>query len=230
MKGNSIHSGHRQRLKERYMTSGFESFSDHEILELLLFYVIPRRDTNYIAHHLLDTFGSLSKVLDASAEDLKKAGVSESTAVFLRFYPNVIGRYLEDRNYNSKKQYPLDNISANIVSRMSNSKTEQLLLLLRDPVGMEVYCGIIQDSPIDENNDTIRNIIGIAMKYNASSAVIATNKINGVVFPTSKDVSSTIKLRTALAGVGMALIEHYILCEGEIFSMSGSEQFREIFI
>lgn len=106
MKGNSIHSGHRQRLKERYMTSGFESFSDHEILELLLFYVIPRRDTNYIAHHLLDTFGSISKVLDASSEELKKAGLSESTAVFLRFYPNVIGKYLEDRNYNSKNNIP----------------------------------------------------------------------------------------------------------------------------
>ena len=64
----SIHAGHRQRLKERFLRDGLDNFEEHQVLELLLFYGIPQRDTNEIAHALIEKFGSLSRVLEASPE------------------------------------------------------------------------------------------------------------------------------------------------------------------
>ena len=85
-----IHDGHREKMRRRFLTAGLEPFADHEALELLLYYAIPRRDTNPIAHALMERYGSLSAVLSAPAEDLQKvAGVGESAAVLLRLAPQL---------------------------------------------------------------------------------------------------------------------------------------------
>ena len=92
------HSGHRQRVKTEFLARGVEGWSDHRILELLLFYAIPQGDVNELAHRLVDNFGSLAGVLDASAEELKKVpGVGEHTAVLLKLVPALGGRYQEQR-------------------------------------------------------------------------------------------------------------------------------------
>ena len=78
----NIHQGHREKMRQRFLKSGLESFADHEALELLLYYAIPRRDTNPIAHRLMERYGSLTAVLSAPAEDLKKVegiGICELT-------------------------------------------------------------------------------------------------------------------------------------------------------
>mgnify|MGYP001781201389 CR=1 FL=1 len=80
-----IHDGHREKMRRRFLETGLEGFADHEALELLLYYAIPRRDTNPIAHRLMDRYGSLTAVLSAPAEDLKKVeGIGESAAVLLK--------------------------------------------------------------------------------------------------------------------------------------------------
>ena len=81
----NIHQGHREKMRQRFLKSGLEGFADHEALELLLYYAIPRQDTNPIAHRLMDRYGSLTAVLSAPAEDLKKVeGIGESAAVLLK--------------------------------------------------------------------------------------------------------------------------------------------------
>ena len=89
----SIHDGHRQRLKERFRAEGLDHFEEHQVLELLLFYCIPRQDTNPIAHALLERFGSLSQVLEAPAEELEKVpGIGSNAATFLAL-TTAVGRY-----------------------------------------------------------------------------------------------------------------------------------------
>ena len=79
-----IHDGHREKVRARFLAAGLDAFADHEALELLLYYAIPRRDTNPIAHALMERYGSLSAVLEAPVEDLRKVeGVGESAAVLL---------------------------------------------------------------------------------------------------------------------------------------------------
>ena len=92
------HTGHRQRMKAEFLARGIEGWPDHRVLELLLFYTIPQGDVNGLAHELIEQFGSLSGVLDASVEELCKVkGVGEHTAVFLRMLPAVLGRYQASR-------------------------------------------------------------------------------------------------------------------------------------
>ena len=93
----SIHEGHRQRLKDRFRREGLDNFDELYVLELLLFYCIPRKDTNPIAHKLLDHFGSLTAVLEASPEELEKVeGINTSASTFLSLITQV-GRYYQVR-------------------------------------------------------------------------------------------------------------------------------------
>ena len=88
-----IHDGHREKMRRRFLSGGLEQFADHEALELLLYYAIPRRDTNPIAHALIDRYGSLSAVLAAPVEDLQKVeGIGESAAILLKLVPRLCAK------------------------------------------------------------------------------------------------------------------------------------------
>lgn len=94
----ALHSGHRERMRKRFLATGFDSFADHEILEVLLYYSIPRIDTNELAHRILDHFGSLSAVFDAEPEEIVKIkGVSDNTAVLIKMIPSLMRVYLADK-------------------------------------------------------------------------------------------------------------------------------------
>ena len=84
----NVHAGHRQRMKEMFLKNGFEGFSEHQILEMVLFYSCPRIDTNEIAHNLIDRFGGLCGVFDASVDDLVAIGrISLNSAVLIKMIP-----------------------------------------------------------------------------------------------------------------------------------------------
>ena len=91
-----LHDGHRKRVKERFISEGLDKFQDHQILELLLFYAVPRKDTNELAHTLLNKFRSLSGVMDAPIEVLQENGLSENAAVLIKLIPSVCSAYLKD--------------------------------------------------------------------------------------------------------------------------------------
>lgn len=95
----SIHTGHRKRVKDEFRARGLEGWPDHRVLELLLFYAIPQGDVNGLAHDLIDRFGSLAGVLDASEDELRKVpGVGEHTSLLLQLIPAVGARYREQRS------------------------------------------------------------------------------------------------------------------------------------
>ena len=99
----NLHEGHRKRLKQRFINDGLSTFEDHNVLELLLFYSIPRSDTNEIGHKLLKTFGSLSNVFDAPIEELCKVeGIGEHSAVLIKLIPEICNIYSTDKTENIK--------------------------------------------------------------------------------------------------------------------------------
>ena len=102
----SVHDGHRDRVRERFLNDGLDGFRDHQVMELLLFYGIPRKDTNEIAHKLMERFGSFSGVFDASFESLIECGLSRSCASFIKLIPAVCSRYYVDK-YNSNEKWRL---------------------------------------------------------------------------------------------------------------------------
>lgn len=124
------HYGHRERMRTRFQKSGLEGFQPHEILELLLFYALPRVDTNPIAHDLIDTFHSLSGVMDADIQDLKHVkGISENAAVFLKLLPELFQQYQLDKLREHAALNTTEKLSAYIAAKLSDAVEEKALLL-----------------------------------------------------------------------------------------------------
>ena len=126
------HTGHRQRMKERFLDTRFDGYQEHEILEMILYYVYPRIDTNALAHRLLREFDSISAILDAPVDTLVGAGLTHNAAVFLSMIPDISRIYLDDRNNNKSKIIDFENLGEYFVPKFIGRDEEAMWLLLAD--------------------------------------------------------------------------------------------------
>ena len=127
---NNPHEGHREKLKRRFYKEGLENFEDHNVLELILFFAIPRKDTNDIAHALLDRFGSFSRVLEADVKELCEVpGVGEHAAYLIKTYPAVSKRYYKDRFGKRKKLPEYEELGQDLVLHFAGLSQEEVYLL-----------------------------------------------------------------------------------------------------
>ena len=218
----NTHEGHRERMRKRYLATGFDSFEDHEILEMILYNCYSRINTNDIAHRLLDNFGSLSAVLEAPVDSLKAAGISERVAVYLRMIPDIARVYLDDRNNSQEKIISLDTIGDYFVHKFIGRVEENLILLLMDAKCKELFCGVVATGTACGSDVTIRHIVDLAMRYNATNAAIAHNHPSGVALPSKNDIKATDILNSTLSLVGVRLVDHIIVADNEYISLRES--------
>lgn len=216
------HIGHRSRMKERFLHTHFDGFEDHQILEMLLFYVYPRSDTNPLAHRLLNKFGSIAAILDSPVDVLIKAGLTKNAATFLVMLPDISRIYLDDRNNNESKIIDFSNIGDYFVSKFIGRDEEVLILLLADAKGKELYCGVVSKGGIRSSEAPIRKIIDLAIRYNAATAVIAHNHPSGVALPSRSDLEATKDVYNALELVGVLLVDHIIVSDDDFVSLRDS--------
>ena len=166
----SDHGGHRERIRERFRREGLDSFTDIQVLELLLFYCISRKDTNPIAHALLDHFGSLSQVLEAPVEELCKVeGIGESAAVFLKLIPQAGRYYMNDRASQTKLLPTLESCAAYLTPRFIGRNVETVFLLCLDAKCKVLCCRKIAEGDVNSTGLSPRKIVEIALGVNASS-------------------------------------------------------------
>lgn len=220
------HSGHRARMKKKLMEQGIDIFAPHEVLEILLFYAVPQRDTNNIAKNLIDHYGSLSAVLDASMESLKSAGLTEHQAMLLRMIPQVSRRYLLDKHENSDKMLDSARIPRFILdSFIGFEEQEHVFLMLLDKKGKVVYSGMIADGDFNGVNISVRTIATLAVNYSASAAVLAHNHPSGIAYPSREDVLMTHDIKEALRPLDVSLLDHYIVADHDCVSLAESGLF-----
>ena len=217
------HSGHRARMKKKLLNNGFDHMEPHEVLEILLYYAIPQRNTNDIAKNLIDRFGSISAVFDASVDMLKNAGLTEHQALYLTLFPDVARLYLVDKYENQDKIIDYDNITGFISDRFIGlEEQENVLLILIDKKGKLVYSGIIARGDFNSAAISIREIVTLAINYSATSAFIAHSHPSGLALPSREDVFVTRDLKKALKLVGIHLLDHFIVADHECVSMAES--------
>lgn len=225
-----MHEGHRQRMKQKFISSGIDGYESHEVLELLLYYSIPRKDTNEIAHRLLDHFGSFSAVLDAPIDTLSEIeGVGENTAVLLKLVPSLCRLYLDDKYRNIKKIISLDNVGDFLLNKFIGRTNETVYLLLMDNKFRELYCGIVNEGSVNSVDIYVRKIVELAMRYNASQAVLAHNHPSGIALPSNSDISTTISIKNALELVGVRLVDHIIVADDDYVSLAQSHLSEHLF-
>lgn len=215
----SEHSGHRQRMKERFLNTHFDGFEEHQILEMILYYVYPRTDTNPLAHRLLNTFGSISAVFDAPVDRLVEAGLTNNAATFLVMLPDISRVYLNDRNNNKSKIIDFEKLGEYFVSKFIGRDEEVMILLLADAKGKEIFNGVVSKGSYHASEAPVRKIVDLALRYNASTAVIAHNHPSGVALPSKADINATTSISQALRLIGVYLVDHIIVSDDDFLSL-----------
>lgn len=222
----SIHSGHRERLRRRFQQEGLENFEDIQILELLLFYCIPRQDTNPIAHRLLDHFGSLSQVMDASAEELRKIpGVGEQASLFLSLINQLFRAYQKDRSNKPKSLPTLESCAHYMKPYFFGQSVESAYLLCLDAKSRPLCCKKLSQGNVNSTEISIRKIVETALSANASSVLLAHNHPGGIAIPSYEDICTTMNLSEALKSVEIRFIDHLVICEDDYVSLIQSGYF-----
>ena len=223
MANPSVHKGHRERLKARFLETGLDSFTDVQALELLLFYAIPQKDTNPIAHALLDRFGSLSQVLDAPLEALKKVpGISDHSASLLRLVTELARFYQVDSAQRTEVRTSLDACGRYLVPRFFGRKVETVFLLCLDAKCKVLCCREIGEGSVNAASISVRKVVEAALSANATTVVLAHNHPSGVALPSADDVQTTRRIAAALSAVEVKLIDHIVVAEGDFISMAQS--------
>lgn len=217
-----IHDGHREKMRQRFLTTGLDGFAEHEALELLLFYAIPRRDTNELAHCLLSRYGSLEAVFSAPAEDLQKVdGVGQSAAVLL----NLVPRLAEKSRIQENKPEILNSTEkagAYLLRRFDGKKYELVYQLCLDGKGKLQVCKLLTEGSVNGAELDIRRLVENALLSDASGVILSHNHPSGVALPSRDDFSTTERVRAALETVGVQLIDHIIVADGDFVSLRDS--------
>ena len=222
----SIHEGHRQRLKDRFRREGLDNFDELDVLELLLFYCIPRKDTNPIAHRLLDQFGSLTAVLEASPEELEKVeGINTSASTFLSLITQV-GRYYQVRRAEPGDILRTSDQCGNyLMPYFFGRDTETVFMLCLDAKCKVICCKKVGEGNVNSANIPIRRVVELALGANATSVVLAHNHPSGLALPSADDVQTTLRVAVALETVEIALADHIVVCGDDFISMAQSQYF-----
>lgn len=220
-----MHDGHRARKKEQFIRAGLDSFADHEALELLLFYAIPRRDTNPTAHLLLEKFGSLEGVFNASVEELQSVeGVGESAAILLSLVPTVMRRSLRITG-KEKILNSVELCGKYFLGLLRHERKEVLYQACLDAKGKLIVCKKLSEGTADSAAFSVRQVVENALVSDASIVVLAHNHVSGVALPSESDCIVTRRVRDALRAVDIQLGDHIIVADNDFVSMKQSYSF-----
>lgn len=216
-----IHDGHRSRLREKFTEHGLDSFNDINALELLLFYSIPRKDTNEIAHRLLEHFGSLHDVFNASVEELSEVpGISYNSAVLISLLPQMMKKIEISRTRGIRNISSVSDAAAYLIPRFTNECDEVLLLLCLDNKRNIICCREIARGTVNSVDASSRRIVELALKHKAVSVILSHNHPRGIAAPSREDDYITKCIYKALDVVGIVLEDHIVVAEDKYFSLA----------
>jgi len=222
-----LHEGHRERLRKRFLEEGLDAFTEIEVLELLLFYCIPRKNTNEIAHLLLNRFGSFTQVLEASPADLKQVdGMGDISASFISLIPAAARYYGVARVKQEKVLKTLDACGEYLLEYFKGLSKETVYLLCLDAKCKVLGCPWIGEGNVNSASIPIRRVVEMALALNATAVVLAHNHPSGIALPSQEDIATTKKLAMALSGVDIVLADHIVIADGDYTSMTLSGKYR----
>ena len=205
MAGQQLHQGHRQRLRNRFVQNGLEYFEDHNILELLLFYSVPQRDTNEIAHRLLERFGTISGVLHAPVSELQTVeGVGAQSALLISSVCQICEIYHQDKT-EKPKTVGLKNITSYCVNCCACQPENELLLVCADNTNVLLNHHVMKVESNDIRDEDMRQMMQLVLSSNATAVVAAIRRSGRNSKPTKQDRLLAGKMARALGTINVRL-------------------------
>ena len=209
------HDGHRERLRSRFLNSP-DSLEEHEILELVLFYSIPRKNTNEIAHNLLNRFGSIKGVLDADINAITEIkDVGKKTALHIKSIAKLLSKYaISEQKSDGLLRSPTA-LTLFMKNLFVGTQNESSYILLFDNSKRLITCEKIGEGFSMEHNLSLRKAVLSAITSNATSAILVHNHPNGKAIPSRDDLYATNKAKMTLDALGITLMEHFIVADND---------------
>ena len=226
-----IHDGHRERVKKEFLQNGFDvNTPPHKIMEMLLFYSIPRKDTNELAHILLNRFGTISGILDAPTEELVKIpGISTNTAALIKLIIPIARIYLTETNSKSRRYLRADAVCDYLMNMYFGYQKEVFSVTSFSGNGRMLGFDILASGNVNEVNVSTRKVLETVINRNAVCAIIAHNHPNGTAVPSEADIAVTKDIKNALEHINVKLLDHIVISGDDYVSMCQSKAYRYIF-
>lgn len=222
MEKKNIHRGHRERLKRKFLASSGEDLEPHELLEILLFYALPQKNTNEIAHELLRTFGSVSGVLEADINDLIKVeGIKEHSATLLKLQLLVFRTYLKEKNDMKNRVLTEEMVPGYVKSLFFGYKDEVMFAIMLDAEKRLISAVKLSEGTKYKAPLYSRELIRRVMEANADYVILAHNHPSGDVMPSKGDLHTTNVAEVALSYVNVRLLDHLIVAGEKYTSVLG---------
>ena len=205
-------SGHRERVRRRFLDEGLDGFKDYEALEMLLFYAVPRQDTKVIAKRLIDQFGSLQAVFHTPPERLmQEAGLTEATAALIAMLPQLARKIEEQQaQENARIRSTLD-AGRDVIAMFRGRQDESVRILCLNASGKVVRRARIAEGDVNAVHFPIRKLVEEALACKAVSVILAHNHPGGTMAPSQEDLDATKAAKAALETVGIRLLDHLIV-------------------
>ena len=216
----SKHAGHRSRVKSEFLTRGMEGWPAHRVLEMLLFYAIPQGDVNGVAHDLIERFGSLSGVFDATIEDLKTVpGVGEHSAILLKMMPQIGQAYVADRASKGVLVRYAGDAVEQLRPYFYGARNEMVYVLCTDGKGKLLGVRKVSEGCVESAEINIRRTVEEAMALRAVRIYLAHNHISNLAMPSHADWAATDELRSILGNIGLTLVDHIVFVDDDAVSL-----------
>lgn len=220
----SVHDGHRERMRTRFLKNGLAGFEEHNALELLLFYTRPRQDTNELAHALIHRFGSFAAVLDAPVEELTEVkGMGENSAVLLKLIPAMSAYYLESRTSPGAILNCTEIAGEYFLPKFFGKRNEEVYIAALDDKRKVLRCVCISEEGITNAvTISVKRIVAEAVGANATGIILAHNHPGGLALPSPNDKKVTAQAFRALHLINVQLVDHIIIADGDFVSLADS--------
>lgn len=229
---NDLHKKHRERVRNDFLEHGFnDDTPPHKVLEMLLFFGIPRKDTNEIAHLLLEEFGTVSGVLEAETSDLLRIeGIGENAAALIKLMLPLFKQYQRDKSIPRPKFTNMDDIFDFLIKKYFGFKSEVFMITSFDNDGNMIACDKIVEGSVSSVGVSVREVVKMVLKRNAACVIISHNHTSGNAIPSLADVEMTKSIKITLQQMGVKLLDHVIVVPNDCVSMYQSQKYRDIFI
>lgn len=219
-------NGHRQRMRNSYLSGGMENAPDHNLLELYLSLVIPQKDVKPLAYDLMNTFGSLENVINARADELMKInGIGQSAAVALNLVGDINKRIVYNRIHNLKKINSTEQAYEYCYNLIGLEKVEKVAIITLTNDGTVINHHILNEGNVGSVSVDMRKFVGFALNDNAAGVLITHNHPNGDSKPSAADINFTIEMNSMLRKIKVNLVDHIIIGKDSYLSVKSHPNF-----
>lgn len=217
--------GHRQRMRERFYSEGIDSFQPHEALEMILYFSIPRKDTNPLAHKLIERFGSFHGVLEADKNDLEDFGLTDNTVALLKMFPAFLNYYNQSRITGTPFLPDTTAIGNLALSKVGTRPYEVFGMICMTSQKKYINFEIIEEGTVNKTSVSPRKVAECALRNKASIVVFVHNHPGGTLSPSGDDKILTNTLATMLDTIDVKVMDHIIVANGRFLSMREQQMF-----